>query len=178
LQRDEHQQRNGTTGVKAGSRPSLVVRNAFNTSSDFSRIKLALVSTSNANVDPLFAFATEMTLTINNNVTPNKAIGVLGAFDTTAGDFEVGGNMTAYFANIEAVQAVRNNSDVTLDFAIVKDNQGILFDIPLLALGDGRLNVEAGQPISLPLETNAAESSYGYTLLVQLFPYLPDVAAS
>ena len=173
----DNEQRDGATGVKAGTRPTLVPGNAFNTSSDFSRIKLAAVSTTNANVTPMFAFATEMTLTVNNNVTPNKAIGVLGAFDCTAGTFEVGGNMTVYFADVAAVQAVRNNADVTLDFALIKDNKGFVVDVPLLALGDGRLNVEQDQPITLPLETNAAESAFGYTLLFMSFPYLPDIAA-
>jgi hypothetical protein len=174
----DNEQRNGTTGVKSGTRPSLSAENAYNTSSDFSRIKLATVDAANANVTPLFAFATQMTLTVNNNVTPNKAIGVLGAFDTTAGTFEVGGNMTVYFADVAAVQAVRNNADVTLDFAMIKENRGLVFDVPLLALGDGRLNVEQDQPITLPLETNAAQSAFGYTLLIMSFPYLPDVAAT
>jgi hypothetical protein len=171
----DNEQRDGLTGVKDGDRITLAPQDAYNTSSDFSRIKLASV-VDDAAPDPLFAFATELTLTVNNNVTPNKAIGVLGAFDTSAGTFEVGGNMTAYFANVAAVQAVRNNEDITLDIILAKDNKGLLFDIPLLALGDGRLNVEQDQAITLPLETNAAESAFGYTLLFQSFPYLPDAA--
>jgi hypothetical protein len=59
----------------------------------------------------------------------------------------------------------------------VKENKGILFDIPLLSLGDGRLAVEQDQAITLPLETMAAESSFGHTLLFASFSYLPDLAA-
>jgi hypothetical protein len=172
----DNEQRTGATGIKSGTRIALDSESAYNTSSDFARIQLSLVDPDDASVTPLFAFATELTLTVNNNVTPNKAVGVLGAFDTSAGTFEVGGSLTAYFANITAVQAVRNNSDVTLDFSLVKDNKGLLVDIPLLALGDGRLNVEQDQAIQLPLETNAAQSDFGYTLLLMSFPYLPDVA--
>lgn len=172
----DNEQRNGTTGVKSGNRPSLVVEDAYNTSSDFSRIKLSLVSTADADITPLFAYATELTLTINNNVTPNKAVGVLGAFDTSAGTFEVGGNVEAYFASVDAVQAVRNNSDVTIDFILVKSQKGLLFDVPLLSLGDGRLAVEQDQPIKVPLENTAAESPFGHTLLFQSFPYLPLLA--
>jgi hypothetical protein len=51
-----------------------------------------------------------------------------------------------------------------------------VFDIPLIALGDGRLNVEQDQSITLPLENVAAQSDYGYTLLMMSFPYLPTVA--
>lgn len=170
------EQRTGAEGVKDGDRPSLVATDAFNTSSDFARIKLATVSETDAAPAPLFAYATDLSLSINNNVSPNKAIGVLGAFDTTAGTFEVGGSLTAYFASVEAVQAVRNNEDITLDVIMVQDNKGLLFDIPLLSLGNGRLNIEQDQPITVPLETSAAESKFGHTLLFMSFPYLPDVA--
>lgn len=172
----DNEQRTGLQGVKSGTRPSLSAADAFNTSNDFSRIKLSLVDETNAAITPLFAFATEITLTVNNNVTPNKAIAVLGAFDTSAGTFEVGGNMSVYFADITSVQAVRNNSDVTLDIVMVKKNAGILWDIPLLSLGDGQLAVEQDQAITLPLETNAAESKFNHTLLFQKFPYLPSAA--
>lgn len=172
-----NEQRDGTTGVKSGTRPSLVDAPAFNTSSDFSRIKMHLVQTDGTvNPTALFAFLTELTLTINNNVSPNKAVAVLGAFDVTAGQFVVSGSVTAYFADIAAVQAVRNNSDVTLDFALVKDNAGMMFDIPLIALGEGRLNVEQDQPITLPLSIDGAEGSNNHTLLFNEFPYLPDLA--
>jgi len=172
----DNEQRNGTVGPKTGTRPALNPADAFNTSSDFARIKLALVDETDSSPVALFGYATEMTLTLNNNVTPNKAIGVLGAFDTSAGTFEVGGNVTAYFSSIEAVQAVRDNGDVTIDMILVKGNKGLLFDIPLLSLGDGRLNVQQDEAITLPLETNAAESKFNSTLAFMSFAYLPDLA--
>lgn len=171
------EQRDGTTGVKSGSRPDNVVENAINTSSDIKRIMLSVVG-DDATPEALFAFVTDVSVTINNNVTPNKAIGTLGAFDTTAGTFEVGGQLTAYFAEVAAVQAVRNNSDVTLDIIMARDNAGIIIDLPLVGLGDGRLNVEQDQPIQLPLENNAAQSAFGYTMLMMFFPYLPDAATA
>lgn len=173
----DSEQRSGLEGLKGGTRPNLEAFDAFNTTSDFSRIKLASVSNVNAAPSPLFAFATDLSLTVNNNVSANKAIGVMGAMDLTAGTFEVGGEITAYFASVAAVQAVRNNADITLDIIMVKNNVGLLFDIPLLSLGNGRLNVEQDQAITVPLETNAAESKFGHTLLFQSFPYLPALAA-
>lgn len=173
----DNEQRNGTTGVKAGSRPTLTESDAFNTTSDFSRIKLAAVSATDSSPVPLFAFATELSITVKNNVTPDKAIAVLGAFDITAGTFEIDGKLTAYFADVDAVAAVRDNTDITIDLVMVKDNAGILLDIPLLALGDGRLNVEKDKPIMLPLNLMGAESSFGHSMLYQNFPYLPTAAA-
>lgn len=170
--------RTGLEGLKTGSRPALVATDAFNTTDNFSRIKLSLVDPASANVQPLFAFCTDLTLTINNNVTPNKAIGILGAFDTTAGTFEVGGELTAYFADVAGPQAVRANSDATIDYVLIKGNAGIVWDMPLIALGNGAIQIEADQPIVLPLETNAAESKFGHTLLMQTFNYLPSIASA
>lgn len=170
------EQRTGKVGPKAGTRVEPLTESAFNTSSDFSRIKLSLVNEEDSAPTPLFAFATELSLSINNNVSANKAVGVLGAFDTSAGTFEVSGSLTAYFADVQAAQAVRNNSDVTLDIIMSKPNKALLWDIPLLSLGDGRLNIEQDQAITIPLELNAAQSRFGHTLLFQSFAYLPNSA--
>lgn len=169
-------QRTGAVGVKSGSRPDAVGEDAINTSSDFARLSLSLVSTTDATVTPLFGFCQEMSITVNNNVSPLKAIGTLGGFETNTGGFDVSGSMTVYFADVEAVQAVRDNADVTLDMVIAKANKGIILDLPLVGLGDGRLNIEQDQAIKLPLETNAAESAFGYTMLMNFFPYLPTLA--
>jgi hypothetical protein len=172
----DNEQRTGTDGLKDGTRPSIVEADAYNTTSDFSRIRLSSVDPANSAPTPLFAYSTEMTITINNNVTANKALGVLGAFDTSAGMFEVGGAITAYFADMAGVQAVRNNADITLDVCMAKANAGIVFDVPLLALGNGRLAVTADQAITLPLDSTAAVSKFGHTLLFQVFSYLPNKA--
>lgn len=178
----DHEQRTAAQGVKAGTRPAGSDScDAYNTSSDFSLIKLATVSALDESPSPLFAFITELTLRVNNNVSPNKAVGVLGAFDTTAGTFTVTGELTAYFSDITAVQAVRNNADVSLDFITVKSNKAISWELPLVALGNGRLNVEQDQPITLPLTLDAAtarciNAALDYTLLMCFFDYVPDVA--
>ena len=172
----DHEQRDGSQGVKSGDRPDARVTDAFNTSSDFTRLRLAKVSEDNEAPEPLAAFLTELNLTINNNVTANKAIANLGAIDVTAGDFVVNGSTTAYFTTVAAVQSVRNNADVTLDFVLSKFNAGIALDVPLLTLGDGRANVQKDQPITLPLNVEGAKSSFGHTALMCIFDYLPDVA--
>lgn len=177
----DNEQREGSTGPKQTSVIAPFVAKEYNTSSDVSRIRLSTVSDVDASADPLFAFVTEATITINNNVSPNKAVGVLGAFDMTAGTFTVSGNLTAYFSNVTAILAVRNNSDVSLDMGFVRDNQGLIFDMPLISLGDGRLTIEIDQPITLPLATDAASGedvseNLDHTLLVTYFNYLPNAA--
>lgn len=176
-------QRVSTVGLKPGTRAVTPESDAYNTSTDFSRIKLALVSNTNEAPAPLFAFITELTLNINNNVSLNKAVGYLGGFDATIGLFEVSAEINAYFTQIESVQAVRQNRDVTLDYFVAKENRGFAVDLPLVALGGGLSEVELDEPIMIPLESDAAtavkiDPNFDHTLLWVFFDYLPDLATA
>lgn len=177
----DHQQRTAADGPKAGTRATIEEADAYNTSTDFNTIRLALFNGSDEAPDPLFAHILDMSITINNNVSVNKAVAVLGGFDVTLGVFEVSAEITAYFSTVEAVAAVRNNRDVTLHACVAKNNAGFAIDIPLTALGDGRLEVEIDEPITLPLTMDAATAiklnpNTDYTMLWTFFPYLPTVA--
>jgi hypothetical protein len=178
----DHETRTGAVGVKAGDRDTMVEESAFNTSSNVPLINLAIVSDTDGNPDPLFAFAEEMTISVNNNVSPDKAIGVLGGFDASFGNFVVTGSITAYFVDVDSVAAIRNNSDVTMDMHVVKENAGITIDIPLMSLGDGRLDVNQNEAIRIPLSQEAAIgtsaiSGFDHTMLMCFWDYLPDAAA-
>lgn len=162
--------------IKPGTRISAPGEDAYNTSSDIYRIKMAVHDPAASNPAALFGYVSEANVTINNNVSPNKAVGILGAFDTTAGNFEVGGSITAYFTTVAAVKAVRANADVGMSIIGAAKNAGFIFDIPLLGLGGGRLNVEKDAPITVPLEPAGAENENGYTMLYEVFAYLPTVA--
>lgn len=153
----------------------------YNTSSDFSRMKMSIHSITDEAPTALFAFVTEATITINNNVTLDKAVSVLGAFDMTPGTFQVGGSITAYFASVDAIEAIRNNSNITFDCILAKQNHAIVFDLPLIALGGGRLNVEINQAVKIPLTMDAAtakdiDSALDYTALMTFFYYTPTAA--
>lgn len=181
FQGTKSENRSGVIGVKAGTRLALVESDAFNTSDNIPRINLSKVVVGDAAPAPLFAFSQDLTLTINNSLEANKAIGVLGAFDITAGTFKIGGDMTSYFSDIAAVDSVINNDDISMDFHLAKANKGMSVDLPLITLGDGSPNVEQDQAITLPLSLDAAtgakiDANLDHTLLFIFWDYLPDLA--
>lgn len=176
-----NQQNVSTVGLKVGTRVGVVESDAYNTSTDFTRVKLAVVSSTDEAPDPLFAFVTDFTLHINNNVSLNKAVGYLGGFDATLGLLEVSMDINAYFTKIESLQAVRNNVDVTVDYFVAKENQGFSIDLPLLALGEGLADVQLDEPIMIPLQSDAAtavkmDPNFDHTIMVGFFDYLPLLA--
>lgn len=150
---------------------------AINTSSNLFRARLAVVDGTLAPT-PLFARVTEWNLNFKNNITVDKAQGVLGGFGTTAGMFEVGGKVKAYFTTVAAIAAIRNNSDVTFDAIYSKANRAIALDIPLIQLGGGRATVEMDKAITLPLDMEAAQHPFGHTALVTFFRYVPTVGTA
>lgn len=177
----DNEQRTAATGLKSGTRAVAEERDAFNTSSDFANMRLSIHTPGNEAPGELFGYLTELTLSINNNLSVNKAVAVLGGFDITAGTFEVMAEATAYFSTVEAVAAVRNNENVQLFAAVAKENAGFAVDLPLIALGNARLNVEQDEPITLPLTMDAATAAKlnpntDYTLLWVFFDYLPNRA--
>jgi hypothetical protein len=123
----------------------------------------------------LFARVSEFNAKINNNVSGAKAQGTLGAFDSTAGGFDVDLEATAYFSGVGAVATIRENDDVTFDAIYSKQNAAVIMDIPLIQNGGGRLNVDMDKPIMVPLKSMAAESPFGHTILFNFLPYVPTV---
>lgn len=170
------EQRNGSVGIKAGNYVPSKGEQAYNTSSDIYRNRMYVYDGTTTQPAGLFGYISEGTIEINNNVSAIKAVGVVGGFDVSVGKFEVGGSVTAFFTSIAAIQAIRNNADVGFYSITAARNTGILFDIPLLAMTGGQLAIEADNPINIPIDNNAAKSKFGYTLLSEFFPYLPNIA--
>lgn len=161
--------------------PSLLDVDCFNTSTDVPRVNLAIVSTTDAFPTPLFAYCQDIQIMIKNNLKGAKAVGVIGSFEVTSGYFDVSGKLTAYFADVAGVTAIRNNADVTMDVHMVHANAGMSIDIPVVTLGDGRLDVKQNEPIMLPLSQDAGagtkvDPTLNYTALVMSWDYLPTLA--
>lgn len=172
----DNEQRDGTEGVKGGTHVAMPKQKLYNTSSTVFRLSMSLLDPATLAPTGLFAYASDATFTINNNASAAEAVSVFGGFDTIVGNFTVGGSVTAYFTTVDSIKAIRNNSDVGFNAILAQDNKGLVYDIPLLGVGGGRLNVEKDAAITVPLENFGAENDNGYTMSYTSFDYLPTVA--
>ena len=163
-------------GLKKGTRIAPSNEDAYNTSNDIYLTRMYLHSDTKVKPDSLFAYVMEGSITINNNSSANRALGVLGGFAVTVGDFEAGGEMTCYFVDVAAVEAINNNCDIGVYFIGAKNNRGFVYDIPLLSASGGRVDVEKDEPVKLTVENNGAENDHGYTMSYSYFGYLPNAA--
>jgi len=170
--------RPGSEGLLAGSGTTTLSpapgEDGWNTSRNLYRARMSIVDPTTLNPTPLFGKVTEWSMTITNNVSPDKAQGVYGAFDTTEGMFEVDAEFTTYFRDHAAGDAIDNDADVTFDAIYSKRNVAFIMDLPLVGTGGGRPEVEQDQAIMLPITNAAAESPFGHTLLVNWLPYIPS----
>lgn len=166
----------GADVIKAGTRIPSVGADAYNATSDIYMQKVYILDASTAVPAGLFGYVLESSFTINNGVTPNKAAGVLGAFDVSTANFTVSGSLTCYFQTVAAITAIKNNADVGTFTICAKLNTGFVFDMPKVGLAGGLLNVEQNNPIKCPVTPQAAKCANGYTASFTYFPYLPTVA--
>jgi hypothetical protein len=157
----------------------------FNPAGDVLRLKLNIVppdSDGNGAADPLFARITQLTMALSNNSVANNSVGSDTAFAITANLFTADISLTAYFADIAAQQAVRNNSDTELELVLAKvvggtHRQAVLFDFPLGALKGGLANVEQDAPVTVPLEfADGEDEGLGRSFTVGDFGYIPLAA--
>lgn len=172
----DNETRTGLEGLKSGTRTELEKQAPYNTSSSVFRMRMALGDVETLTPVTMFGYASEVTLSVTNNATAIKAIGTFGGFDINVGNFVATGSITAYFTTIESIRAIRNNTDANLDVILAQDNKGLVYDVPLLGMSGGRLNVEKDTPITIPIDTSGAENAAGYTMSYTSFDYLPTVA--
>lgn len=175
--------RDGTTGIKAGTRYADQNETPYNASNDVWRTTIAPLNTGSLNPAAYLGFVTDYKITINNNVSGLDAIGEVTSFDVNVGSFDVSGDIEAYFTTTAAITAIKANGNVTMDSIICSLNAdgvtygGKVIDIPLIELSNGINNVTKDQPIKIPVSHKGLKNSNGYTISLSEFMVLPAIAA-
>ena len=142
---------------------------AFSTASDIARLRVTKVDETGLTTD-----FKSLTATLNNNVTREKVLGVLGARYMNAGLFEVDVETQIVFTDSRVIEAVRNNETLTMDWSIRNGDGGVFFDIPSLTLeGGGRdFEVDASVLASFTIQS-FGDPVLGYSIGVSLFAFVP-----
>lgn len=159
-----------TRETNAGTPANPVQSAAFNTSADIARLRIINIDESGLTTD-----FKSISLNINNNVSPEKVLGLLGAKYMNTGNLEVDIEAQLLFTNPAVVEAIRANDRLTMDFSISNADGAIMVDIPSLTLGGGGRDF----PVNESILINTTAQAYGDTVLessmsVSMFPFVPS----
>lgn len=163
---------NAPTGTrKTGAATPLdpVQTTAFNTTADIARLRITKADESGLTTD-----FKSVTLTLNNNVSPEKVLSTLGAKFMNSGIFEVDLETQVLFTNGEVLAAIRNNETVTMDFTLQNSDGGMFVDIPAMTLGDGSRDLPINESVLINISGQAfRDPIFNTSLSVSIFPWLP-----
>ncbi|MFZ1074806.1 MAG: phage tail tube protein [Minisyncoccia bacterium] len=174
-----YQYNDSLTGLLAsGTRTNVAAPGeaALNTSSCVYATRLYVVNTATSTTTPLYAYIDDMKVVINNNIKGDKAIGVLGNIEASVGDFAVSLTASAYFTNVDAMQAIVNYQVCAAQLLLANNNMGMALDIPQVQISGGLNKVEKNKPIMADLTGEASMCPNGYTAMLNFFEYLPTAA--
>lgn len=152
------------TGASAATEPTQT--DAFNTSADVARLRVADVDESGLSTD-----FKSLTITLNNNVTPEKVIAQLGARFMNAGNFEVDIEATLLFSEAAVVNRIRENTTVMLDVILRNDDGIIAVDLPSVTLGGGTRQFPVNESVTIDITAQAfQDDTLGTSIGVSILP--------
>lgn len=142
---------------------------AYNTSADILRLRITEADEAGLTTD-----FKNVTLTLNNNVSPEKVLGLLGAKFLNAGNFEVNLEAQLLFTDSAVTGAIRENRTLTMDFRIKNDDGAVYFDIPSMILGGGDREFPVDESVLVNVTGEAFnDATLGTSLGVSSFPIVP-----
>lgn len=162
-----------TTTRKTGADSAIVPTRttSFNTTADFARLRITELDETGLTTD-----FKSITLNLNNNVSPEKVLAVLGARFINYGNFEVSIETQVLFTDAAVVAAIRNNTTLTMDFAIENDDGAIYFDIPAMTLGGGGKDFPVNETVLINLTGTAfADPTLRTSIGITTFPFIPTL---
>lgn len=142
---------------------------AFNTSSNIARLRVTEVDETG-----LTTCFKDLTVTLNNGVTPEKCLGTLGAVFTNVENFQVDIEATVLFTEENVVSAIRDNRTVTAELILANGDGGFAIDFPSMTLGDGTQNFPVNESVTISLSGQTfQDATLGTSIGVSFWPYLP-----
>ena len=143
---------------------------AFNTTSDFARLRIQKTDETGISTD-----FKSMDISIDNNVSPEKVLAVLGARFMNLGNFTVANSVEILMTSSGVAEAVRNNTTTTMDSCIQNDDGAIMFDFPSATMGGGAPAFPVDESVTISSEIKSyGDDVLGTSLGVSMFPSVPE----
>lgn len=145
---------------------------AFNTTSDFARLRI-----DDIDGNGISTYFKDTSIAIDNGVSPETVIGNLGAAFINLGNFGVTLDTETVMTDGAVLAAIRNNATVNLTMGLRNMDGGFVVDLPSMTLGDGTKNLEANAKIKITTSGSVfKDERLGYSMSISLFGYLPPDA--
>lgn len=159
-----------TSGASSATDP--VMNEFFNTSADFVRLRITDVDETGLTTD-----FNSLSISLRNNVTPEKVLGTLGGKYMNYGNFEVQIDAEVLFTSSTVSTRIRNGTSVTMEMVLSNSDGAIVIDIPSMTLGGGDKGYPANETITLSTTALAEEDeTLGTSLGISQFPFLPTLS--
>lgn len=143
---------------------------AFNCASDFARLRLTATDETSYST-----YFTSLSLNINNQVSPRKALANLGAVGINRGNVLVDVDATLMFTDADLAAAVRDYETVTMEVALRNPDGGFVIDVPAMKITGGDEEFTPNEEVRISGTCKAhRDTSLGYSVSFSLFPYLPS----
>lgn len=160
---------NSARKTNAASALAPLFTGAFNTSADFARLRLEDVDATGLSTD-----FKDMTVTVANNIAPEKVLGRLGARYINKGNFELDIETTALFNNPLVPARIKANTRATMDWILRNDDGAIAVDLPSCTIGNGGREYPLNESVKITLEVAAfVDPVLGTSMSISLFPATP-----
>lgn len=159
-----------TRKTNAAAAVSPLLTSGFSTAANISSITTDVISSVS---DVCFK---SITLTLLNNVSPEKCLGTLGAVFVNAGLFQADVEGQMLFTDKSIVNAIKGNTTVTMAFIFENEDGSAAFDLPAMTLSGGGREFPVDQSVLVNI-TGASFTSnqFGFDLGISLFGEVPGV---
>lgn len=178
-----HEFVDGPTSEKAGTRPDLSSEGIWDTSNHVVLNQLSEYTEGSEAPTALFSFLTNFQLTLGFQNTGLTAFGQASFFDFAKGMLMASMSATAYFQTVDSTESIQDNDDFQWWIAMFHsgENKGVVLDVPLVAVGDGKNNVAINEAVTVPVTMEGfrgtkISDSYDHAVHFSFFDYLPALA--
>lgn len=145
---------------------------AINTTADCARLRVIEVDEDGISTD-----FKSISITINNNVSPEKVLCTLGAKFMNYGTLDVDVESQLVFTNPLVIDKIRGNETVGLDMILTNDDGAIAIDLPSLTLSGGEREFPVDESVLVNIEGQAFEDPLlGTSMGVTIFPITPEAS--